>query len=61
MLEVNENAIGSKPILGHLILGLLPGVLVVKPNVWLTPIPQSVLGLVLVSDSKGVLRTCNKR
>ena len=61
MLEVNENAIGSKPILCHLILGLLPGVLVVEPNTRLTPIPQSMLGLVLVSDSKGMLRTCNIR
>jgi len=61
MLKVNENAIGSKPILGHLILGLIPGVLVVEPNTWLTPISQSVLGLVLVCDSKGMLRTCNSR
>ena len=57
VLQVNENTIGVKPIFGHLILGLLPRICIVKPNAWLAPVPNGALVLVLVCDSKGVLRT----
>jgi len=57
VLKVNKNTIGIEPILRHLIICLLSWVLVVKPNTWLTPIPKSVLVLVLVCDSKSMLRT----
>ena len=57
MVKVNHHAVGVEPI-ALPVWEIFPGVLVVEPDCWLTPVLDGPLATVLIRDLELMLRTC---